>query len=143
MKSIIVSIIKIFNKCLLRIINLFFYQFMLFTFVLNIICMGVFQMWDASTGQGFSHYAEHQKRAWSVDFSQLAPTSFASGSDDCSVKLWNINEACYPFYHLINSPKFQDTVIFFLDFKATNVRVLIIFFSLSLYFFLGVHILKA
>ncbi|XP_044493723.1 protein SUPPRESSOR OF PHYA-105 1-like [Mangifera indica] len=53
---------------------------------------GIVQMWDASTGQGFSHYAEHQKRAWSVDFSQLAPTSFASGSDDCSVKLWNINE---------------------------------------------------
>ncbi|KAJ0113799.1 hypothetical protein Patl1_00563 [Pistacia atlantica] len=70
---------------------------------------GVVQMWDASTGQGFSQYAEHQKRAWSVDFSQVAPTSFASGSDDCSVKLWSINEACYPLYHLIYSLKFQDT----------------------------------
>lgn len=49
-------------------------------------------MWDASTGQGFSHYMEHQKRAWSVDFSLVDPTKFVSGSDDCSVKLWNINE---------------------------------------------------
>ncbi|KAK9280683.1 hypothetical protein L1049_014381 [Liquidambar formosana] len=53
---------------------------------------GVIQMWDASTGQGFSQYTEHQKRAWSVDFSQVDPTKFASGSDDCSVKLWSINE---------------------------------------------------
>lgn len=53
---------------------------------------GVVKMWDASTGQGFSQYIEHQKRAWSVDFSQVDPTKFASGSDDCLVKLWSINE---------------------------------------------------
>nr|GMD61907.1 protein SUPPRESSOR OF PHYA-105 1-like isoform X1 [Ipomoea batatas] len=53
---------------------------------------GVVKMWDASTGQGFSHYMEHQKRTWSVDFSLVDPTKFVSGSDDCSVKLWNINE---------------------------------------------------
>lgn len=53
---------------------------------------GVVQMWDASTGEGFSQYTEHQKRAWSVDFSPVDPTKFASGSDDCSVKLWHINE---------------------------------------------------
>ncbi|KAF6167597.1 hypothetical protein GIB67_031180 [Kingdonia uniflora] len=53
---------------------------------------GVVQIWDASTGQGFSQYAKHQKRAWSVDFSQLDPTKLASGSDDHSVKLWTINE---------------------------------------------------
>ncbi|XP_077252163.1 protein SPA1-RELATED 2-like isoform X2 [Tasmannia lanceolata] len=53
---------------------------------------GVVQLWDASTGQGFSQYIEHQKRAWSVDFSQVDPTKLASGSDDCSVKLWSINE---------------------------------------------------
>lgn len=52
------------------------------------------QLWDASTGQGFSQYIEHQKRAWSVDFSLVDPTKLASGSDDCSVKLWSINEAC-------------------------------------------------
>ncbi|KAA3475204.1 protein SUPPRESSOR OF PHYA-105 1-like protein isoform X1 [Gossypium australe] len=48
--------------------------------------------WDAGTGQGLCQYNEHQKRAWSVDFSQADPTKFASGSDDCSVKLWSINE---------------------------------------------------
>lgn len=53
---------------------------------------GVVQMWDASTGQGFSQYTEHQNRAWSVDFSQVDPMKFASGSDDCSIKLWSINE---------------------------------------------------
>lgn len=52
------------------------------------------QLWDASTGQGFHQYSEHQKRAWSVDFSPEAPTKLASGSDDCSVKLWNIHEVC-------------------------------------------------
>lgn len=53
---------------------------------------GVVQMWDAGTGQIFSQYTEHQKRAWSVDFSLADPMMFASGSDDCSVKLWSINE---------------------------------------------------
>ncbi|WOL00774.1 hypothetical protein Cni_G09487 [Canna indica] len=53
---------------------------------------GVVQLWDASTGQGFHHFADHQKRAWSVDFSLQAPTTLASGSDDCTVKLWNIHE---------------------------------------------------
>ncbi|XP_028794767.1 protein SUPPRESSOR OF PHYA-105 1 [Neltuma alba] len=53
---------------------------------------GVVQMWDADTGQPFSQYMEHQKRAWSVHFSQSDPKMFASGSDDCSVKLWNISE---------------------------------------------------
>ncbi|XP_047172159.1 protein SUPPRESSOR OF PHYA-105 1-like [Vigna umbellata] len=49
-------------------------------------------MWDADTGQPLSQYMEHQKRAWSVHFSLSDPKMFASGSDDCSVKLWNISE---------------------------------------------------
>ncbi|KAL6986369.1 hypothetical protein U1Q18_019737 [Sarracenia purpurea var. burkii] len=53
---------------------------------------GIVKLWDAGTGQAFSQYIEHNKRAWSVDFSQVDPTKIASGSDDCSVKLWNINE---------------------------------------------------
>ncbi|KAK7369763.1 hypothetical protein VNO80_11807 [Phaseolus coccineus] len=53
---------------------------------------GVVQLWDANTGQGFSRFTEHEKRAWSVDFSLVCPTKFASGSDDCSLKLWSINE---------------------------------------------------
>lgn len=36
---------------------------------------------------------EHEKRVWSVDFSLADPTMLASGSDDGSVKLWNINQA--------------------------------------------------
>lgn len=51
-----------------------------------------FQLWDASTGQEFSQYNEHEKRAWSVDFSPVCPTKFASGSDDGTVKLWSISE---------------------------------------------------
>ncbi|KAK4483515.1 hypothetical protein RD792_010712 [Penstemon davidsonii] len=53
---------------------------------------GLVQLWDANTGQVFVQYKEHQKRAWSVDFSRVDPTNFASGSDDCSVRLWSINE---------------------------------------------------
>ncbi|KAL8541076.1 hypothetical protein ACS0TY_002384 [Phlomoides rotata] len=53
---------------------------------------GLVQIWDTSTGQGVAQYNEHQKRAWSVDFSHLNPTKFASGGDDCSLRIWNINE---------------------------------------------------
>ncbi|KAL1217740.1 Protein SPA1-RELATED 2 [Cardamine amara subsp. amara] len=53
---------------------------------------GIVKLWDVTTGQAISHFIEHEKRAWSVDFSEACPTKLASGSDDCSVKLWNINE---------------------------------------------------
>lgn len=53
---------------------------------------GVVKIWDVGSGQGVSDHSEHDRRAWSVDFSQVDPTKFASGSDDCSVKLWSINE---------------------------------------------------
>ncbi|KAD3641474.1 hypothetical protein R6Q59_004085 [Mikania micrantha] len=53
---------------------------------------GVVKIWDAGTGYAFSHHVEHERRAWSVDFSQVDPIKLASGSDDCSVKLWSINE---------------------------------------------------
>ncbi|KAK7318130.1 hypothetical protein RJT34_02828 [Clitoria ternatea] len=53
---------------------------------------GQVKLWDANTGQWFSQFIEHERRAWSVDFSPIYPTKFASGSDDCSVKLWSINE---------------------------------------------------
>ncbi|KAL8111437.1 protein SPA1-RELATED 2 [Apium graveolens] len=53
---------------------------------------GMVKLWDAGTGQEISQYAEHGTRAWSVDFSRVDPTKLASGSDDCSVKLWNITE---------------------------------------------------
>lgn len=53
---------------------------------------GAVKLWDASTGQAFSHLTEHNERAWSVDFSRVDPTKLASGSDDHLVKLWSINE---------------------------------------------------
>ncbi|KAI4369847.1 hypothetical protein MLD38_018248 [Melastoma candidum] len=53
---------------------------------------GIVKIWDTNTGQGWRQYAEHQKRAWAVDFCLVDPTKFASSSDDCSVKLWQLNE---------------------------------------------------
>lgn len=58
-------------------------------------------MWDARTCQAIAYYSEHQKRAWSVDFSRVDPAKFASGSDDCSVKLWSIAEVCGILFHAI------------------------------------------
>lgn len=31
-------------------------------------------------------YEEHEKRAWSVDFSRTEPSMLVSGSDDCKVR---------------------------------------------------------
>ncbi|GJR88180.1 SPA1-related 2-like protein isoform X1 [Tanacetum coccineum] len=58
---------------------------------------GVVKIWDAGTGEVISHHIEHEKRAWSVDFSRVDPMKLASGSNDCSVKLWSMNEAIFPF----------------------------------------------
>ena len=40
-------------------------------------------------------YEEHEKRAWSVDFSQTDPSMLVSGSDDCKV--------CVDFFNLCPS----------------------------------------
>ena len=53
---------------------------------------GVVQIWDATRGQVLMEMTEHEKRVWSIDFSSSDPTLLASGSDDGSVKLWNINQ---------------------------------------------------
>ncbi|XP_071730687.1 protein SPA1-RELATED 2-like [Rutidosis leptorrhynchoides] len=53
---------------------------------------GVVKLWDVGIGQAVSHRLEHERRAWSVDFSRVDPTKLASGGDDCYVKLWSINE---------------------------------------------------
>ncbi|KAL1821560.1 hypothetical protein ACET3Z_016429 [Daucus carota] len=53
---------------------------------------GVVQVWDVVRNQVFTEMKEHEKRVWSVDYSMADPTLLASGSDDGSVKLWNINQ---------------------------------------------------
>lgn len=49
-------------------------------------------LWDAQQGIRLNEYEGHDKRAWSVDFSRLNPTLFASGSDDGRVKIWSVNQ---------------------------------------------------
>ncbi|XP_006646280.2 protein SPA1-RELATED 4 [Oryza brachyantha] len=54
---------------------------------------GIVQVWDVTRSQVFVEMREHERRVWSVDFSLADPTKLVSGSDDGSVKLWNMNQA--------------------------------------------------
>ncbi|KAI8558225.1 hypothetical protein RHMOL_Rhmol04G0073800 [Rhododendron molle] len=49
---------------------------------------GIVTVWDVTTRQSVMEYEEHDKRAWSVDFSRTEPSMLVSGSDDCKVKIW-------------------------------------------------------
>ncbi|KAM0049026.1 putative transcription factor WD40-like family [Helianthus debilis subsp. tardiflorus] len=49
---------------------------------------GIVTVWDVTTRQSVMEYEEHEKRAWSLDFSRTDPTMLVSGSDDCKVKIW-------------------------------------------------------
>ncbi|KAK6154616.1 hypothetical protein DH2020_008864 [Rehmannia glutinosa] len=49
---------------------------------------GIVTVWDVTTRQSVMEYEEHEKRAWSVDFSHTQPSMLVSGSDDCKVKVW-------------------------------------------------------
>lgn len=49
---------------------------------------GIVTVWDVATRQSLMEYEEHEKRAWSVDFSRTEPSMLVSGSDDCKVKIW-------------------------------------------------------
>ncbi|KAI5672966.1 hypothetical protein M9H77_13330 [Catharanthus roseus] len=53
---------------------------------------GVVTVWDVTTRQSVMEYEEHEKRAWSVDFSRTEPSMLVSGSDDCKVKIWCTNQ---------------------------------------------------
>ncbi|KAF7831761.1 E3 ubiquitin-protein ligase COP1 [Senna tora] len=46
---------------------------------------GIVTVWDVTTRQSLMEYEEHEKRAWSVDFSRTDPSMLVSGSDDCKV----------------------------------------------------------
>ncbi|XP_015878256.2 E3 ubiquitin-protein ligase COP1-like isoform X3 [Ziziphus jujuba] len=46
---------------------------------------GIVTVWDITTCQSVMEYEEHEKRAWSVDFSHTEPSMLVSGSDDCKV----------------------------------------------------------
>ncbi|KAK1275528.1 Protein SPA1-RELATED 3 [Acorus gramineus] len=43
---------------------------------------GIVQVWDVTRNQAFIEMKEHERRVWSLDFSQMDPTRLASGSDD-------------------------------------------------------------
>lgn len=47
---------------------------------------GIVTVWDVNTRQSLMEYEEHEKRAWSVDFSRTEPSMLVSGSDDGKVK---------------------------------------------------------
>ncbi|KAL0442974.1 UNVERIFIED_CONTAM: E3 ubiquitin-protein ligase COP1 [Sesamum latifolium] len=49
---------------------------------------GIVTIWDVTTRQSVMEYEEHDKRAWSVDFSHTEPSMLVTGSDDCKVKVW-------------------------------------------------------
>ncbi|CAM6037565.1 unnamed protein product [Sphagnum compactum] len=49
---------------------------------------GIVTVWDVNSQQSIMEYEEHEKRAWSVDFSRTDPTMLVSGSDDGKVKVW-------------------------------------------------------
>ncbi|TPX60812.1 hypothetical protein PhCBS80983_g01560 [Powellomyces hirtus] len=53
---------------------------------------GIVNLWDSGTGAPISSFNEHEKRVWSVDWSSVDPTRFASGSDDAKGKIWSVNQ---------------------------------------------------
>lgn len=52
---------------------------------------GLLSIYDSATGQAVARFEEHDRRAWSVDYSKVDPTRLATGSDDHRVKIWSLN----------------------------------------------------
>ncbi|KAJ2784206.1 hypothetical protein H4R18_001261 [Coemansia javaensis] len=52
---------------------------------------GTVSLWDVGVGTPTMSLGEHEKRAWSLDFSHADPTRLCSGSDDGKVKIWSTN----------------------------------------------------
>ena len=53
---------------------------------------GMISVWDVDSGENILEYDEHEKRAWSVDFSKTDPCLLASGSDDSTVKVYSTKQ---------------------------------------------------
>lgn len=70
-----------------------------------------FQVWDVTRSQVFVEMREHERRVWSVDFSIVDPTKLVSGSDDGSVKLWDMNQAILFLYLLYVSFLINDNMV--------------------------------
>lgn len=49
-------------------------------------------LWDAETAAEIQRFQDHNQRVWSLAFSQKQPTVFASGSDDCTLRLWSTEQ---------------------------------------------------
>jgi len=52
---------------------------------------GVLSIYDSVTGQAVNRFEEHERRAWSIDYSRSDPTRLATGSDDHRIKIWSLN----------------------------------------------------
>ncbi|KAJ1956765.1 hypothetical protein GGI12_005222 [Dipsacomyces acuminosporus] len=52
---------------------------------------GTVTLWDVNNPNPVLQLSEHEKRAWSVDFSHTDPTRLCSGSDDGKIKVWTTN----------------------------------------------------
>lgn len=50
---------------------------------------GVVTLWDVNTSSMVQEWEAHARRIWSVDFCDADPMLIASGSDDCTVKVWS------------------------------------------------------
>ncbi|KAL0311267.1 UNVERIFIED_CONTAM: E3 ubiquitin-protein ligase COP1 [Sesamum angustifolium] len=65
---------------------------------------GIVTIWE-TTRQSVVEYEEHEKRAWSVDFSKTEPSMLVSGSDDCKVgsadhhiHYYDLRKPCHPLH---------------------------------------------
>lgn len=58
--------------------------------------------------QSVMEYEEHEKRAWSVDFSRTEPSMLVSGSDDCKVL---VTHESLVFLHLKTASSSQQQYI--------------------------------
>lgn len=59
-------------------------------------------------GKSVGEYEEHEKRAWSVDFSRTEPSLLVSGGDDCKVLLSYLSFGLY-FEEILRLLTFEST----------------------------------